>query len=105
MELKKVSSIELAHAAGVKANAVSYWLTRGSIPFKPTLRRVCQFLGVREEWLVDGVGPREAPKTKSGLDGLPKDLYADLATLGEAAQRSKDVRQVVAHLAHVFRES
>ncbi len=103
MERDGLSSYALAEVTGVSQTAVSSWITKGRVPFRPVLNRICGHFGVRPEWLVDGTGPKDAPKVKEGA--FPKDLKADLATLGEAAQRSKDVRKVVSHLAHVVRET
>lgn len=99
-----LSGYRLAELIGAKQSAVAQWLTRGRIPFAPTLSRLCAHLGVRPEWLVDGTGPKHAPKIKDAMDALPADIKADLAALGEAATRSKDVRGVVGHLARAFRQ-
>lgn len=103
MEEAGETQYQLAQIAGVSQPAVARWMG-GSVPFRQKLHAICSHYGVRPEWLVEGTGPKKAPESKSTLEGFPKDLRSDLAALGEAAQRSKDVRQVVAHLAHVFRE-
>lgn len=97
------SQYSLAKIAGVTQPAVTRWLS-GSVPFRAKLQILCSHYGVRQDWLVLGVGPKKAIEANGGIDSFPKDLRSDLATLGEAAQRSKDVRQVVSHLAHVFRQ-
>jgi transcriptional regulator with XRE-family HTH domain len=104
MEKEGLSQYRLAEEVGAKQSAVAMWLSKGSVPFRPTMVRLCARFGVNKEWLVDGIGPKDAPKSKTSLDTFPRDLRTDLEALGEAAQNSKDVRQIVAHLAHVFRK-
>jgi transcriptional regulator with XRE-family HTH domain len=102
LQARRMSHAELAAATDASQAAITNWLTRGSIPYRPTLNRVCAVLGIRSEWLVDGVGPKNAPKPNDELGRFPADVQADLAALGEAAMRSKDIRQTIAYLARVF---
>jgi transcriptional regulator with XRE-family HTH domain len=99
---RRMSNAELAAATDSSHAAVANWLTHGSVPYRPMLNRVCAVLGIRAEWLVDGVGPKHAPKPNDELGRFPTDIQTDLATLGETAMRSKDVRQTIACLARVF---
>lgn len=104
MEAAGESQYKLAKVVGVSQSAVAMWLTRGNVPFAEKLNRLCAHYGVRPEWLVDGIGPKEAAEPKNAFAGFPKDLRSDLIDLGEAAQRNKDIRQVIAYQARTFRQ-
>jgi len=102
MDERGVSNAQLAASSGASPNAVANWLMRGSVPYRPTMDRVCVFLGVNRDWLIEGTGQKQAIKRRAVP--IPQDIQADLNALGEAAVRSKDVRGVVGHLARAFRQ-
>jgi transcriptional regulator with XRE-family HTH domain len=104
MEAAGESQYKLAEALRTSQPTVARWLTGGSVPFRPMLHRLCAHYGVRPEWLVDGTGPKDAAEPKNAFAAFPKDLRSDLIDLGEAAQRNKDVRQVIAYQARTFRQ-
>ena len=114
MDIAGVTQQRLAELMGVKQEAVHHWLHRGSVPRSATLLKLCEFFNVTAEWLVTGEGDPNKPKadSKGGtpardrwdeqLRRLPTDIRADLAILGEAAHKSSDTRQMLAHLARTF---
>ena len=62
----KVSGRELAKACGVAAPSVSGWRTGSSKSLEGSnLLAAAKRLGVRPEWLADGVGPKYHDKTTS----------------------------------------
>lgn len=57
----KVSGVDLARACGVKPPSVSGWRTGDSKTLEGSnLLAAAKRLGVRPEWLADGVGPKRA---------------------------------------------
>jgi transcriptional regulator with XRE-family HTH domain len=104
MEERGVSIADLANATGAKPNAVGYWLSRGSVPFRPVLNKACAFLEISPEWLVNGIGPKHASRPRGRFDHFPPDLKDNLSTLGEAAMGSKNARRLIAELATLLRQ-
>lgn len=104
---RELTQQRLADAVGVKQETVHHWLNRGSVPHGDRMKRLCGFLGVTEDWLVRGKGPREPQVQEEQapyeLSTLPSDIRSDLAILGEAAKRSDETRRMIAHLARTFR--
>lgn len=94
---------KVAEWVGVKSETVTQWITRGSVPNEPAMRRLCLLLETSPEYLLEGRGPRHVPRPRSSFDGLPDDIQADLATIGEACIADDNARRVIASLAKLFR--
>lgn len=62
MELRGWTPYELANKAGLGDSHVSNWLRRGvKRPDFETVRKLAAAAGVRDEWLREGIGPRDLP--------------------------------------------
>ena len=100
MEKESVSSYRLAQELGAKQSAVAMWLSQGSVPRKPMLMRLCERFGVREDWLMNGHGPKYLQSEKP-QDELPADMRADLRKIASAAQHNPDLREIIIRLARI----
>jgi DNA-binding XRE family transcriptional regulator len=88
---------ELARLVGVKSPTLQNWID-GTI--KELMVRnaiaVCRVLGVRMEWLLDGVGPMEASATDHlGLQQPPKPNGAELVVPVPGAETSAELAEIV----------
>lgn len=69
--------MRLAEIGNVTQGASRKWLEEDSIPRTPVLRRLCDALNVREEWLVSGQGEmRSTPKLDINQDMLTEVMIA-----------------------------
>lgn len=71
----KVSGVALAKACGVAPPSVSGWRTGDSKSLRGSnLLAAAKKLGVRAEWLADGIGPKYSSKTNPEPNGIRQDV-------------------------------
>lgn len=103
IEKASLTQAELADAVGVSPATVSIWVNEGKVPHRDTLTRLCVLLEVQPEWLVHGRGIKGIRWEDDPLLNLPVSLRQDMQSLALAAQRDKNIRNLISHLAKVVR--
>lgn len=53
-----ISNTDLAKGTGIKANTISDWKTKGTNPSSDKIYRICEFLNISTDYLLEGIEPK-----------------------------------------------
>lgn len=93
---KKLKRAALAEAVGIKAQTISAWSTRGTVPAADIAIKMAEFLDVSVEWLIAG-------EDKTGYTPEDRRIISAFHELGDSAQRT--VLTLLNHLADEARQT
>lgn len=54
MDMKGITSADLAKGTGIRANTISDWKTKGTNPSADKIYRICDFMGISVDFLLTG---------------------------------------------------